>query len=168
MLKPRNIDGLFLAKILLKDTINKHFQKLANGITRFGIAKETIQKAKIPLPPLPEQHRIASILSQIDEAIEKEKNFKNLNRYKKERSNKARAEELKYAIVEHIEKHFEEDPEFYERFSDLLKRIIEEYRDNWDALVIELEKLREAMKKGREAEKPLVLTQRRRCLFSDC
>ena len=71
---------------------------------------------------------------------------------KKERTNKARAEELKYAIVEHIEKHFEEDPEFYERFSDLLKRIIEEYRDNWDALVIELEKLREAMKKGREAE----------------
>jgi len=76
-----------------------------------------------------------------------------IRKLKKERSNKARAEELKYAIVEHIGKHFEEDPEFYERFSDLLKRILEEYRDNWDALVIELEKLREAMKKGREAEK---------------
>jgi type I restriction enzyme R subunit len=79
-----------------------------------------------------------------------DKLIKNL---KKEKSTRAKAEELKYAIIEHIEKYSEEDPEFYERFSDRLKRIIEEYKDNWDALAIELEKLRQAMKKGREAER---------------
>ena len=75
-----------------------------------------------------------------------------ISEIKRQKSARARAEELRHAIVEHVEKHYEEDPEFYERFSDILKRILEEYRDNWDALAIELEKLREAMKKGREAE----------------
>lgn len=65
---------------------------------------------------------------------------------------KARAEELKHAIAEHIESHYEEDPELYERFSDRLKRLLEEYKENWDVLAAELEKLRKEMKKGREAE----------------
>jgi len=76
-----------------------------------------------------------------------------INKLKKEKSSKARSEELKYAVVEHIDRHYEEDPEFYERFSDRLNRILEEYRDNWDILAIELEKLREAIKRGRESEK---------------
>ncbi|RLC79342.1 MAG: restriction endonuclease subunit R [Chloroflexi bacterium] len=75
-----------------------------------------------------------------------------INKLKKKKSSKVRTEELKYAIIEHIETHFEEDPEFYERFSDRLNRILEEYKNNWDALAIELEKLREAMKSGRESE----------------
>jgi type I restriction enzyme R subunit len=75
-----------------------------------------------------------------------------INKLEKKKSSKARAEELRYAIVEHIEKHYEEDPEFYERFSDRLRRILEEYKDNWDNLAIELKKFREAIKKGREAE----------------
>jgi len=76
LLKSRNIDGLFLSKILIQNNINKHFQKLANGITRFGITKETIQKAKIPLPSYPEQKRISSTLSQIDHTIVKEQEYK--------------------------------------------------------------------------------------------
>ncbi len=44
--------------------------------------------------------------------------------------NKAKAEELTHAILEHIEKDFEEDPEFYERFFDKLKKILEEYKEN--------------------------------------
>ena len=74
-----------------------------------------------------------------------------IGKLKKQKSNKAKAEELTYAILEHIEKHFEEDPEFYERFSDKLKKILEEYKENWEVLAIELEKLRESMKRGREA-----------------
>ena len=71
---------------------------------------------------------------------------------KQKKSHKAKAIELEHAIKEYIEKHYEEDPEFYERFSDRLKRILEEYKENWELLALELEKLRNDMKRGREAE----------------
>lgn len=70
----------------------------------------------------------------------------------KRKTPKPRAEELKYAIIEHIERHFEEDPEFYDRFSDVLKRILEEYKDNWELLAQELEKITGDIRKGRESE----------------
>ncbi|OAQ19971.1 restriction endonuclease subunit S [Thermosulfurimonas dismutans] len=78
LLKPYTnlVNGLYLAKIIGFHRVNKHFQNLANGITRFGLSKDTIANALIPLPPLPEQKRIASILSQIDETIEKEQKYK--------------------------------------------------------------------------------------------
>ncbi|RCK75113.1 MAG: Type I restriction-modification system, restriction subunit R [Ignavibacteriae bacterium] len=68
------------------------------------------------------------------------------------KTSKAKSTELEYAIREHIEKHFEEDPELYERFSDKLKRLLEEYKENWDMLAQELEKLTGEIKKGREFE----------------
>jgi type I restriction enzyme R subunit len=83
----------------------------------------------------------------------------------KEKPLKAKAQELEYAILEHIEKHYEEDPEFYERFSDRLKRVLEEYRENWEEIVRELEKLREDMKKGREAENTFGLDPKREMPF---
>lgn len=67
-------------------------------------------------------------------------------------SSKAKAQQLRFAIAEYIESHWEEDPELYERFSDRLKRLLEEYKENWEALYEELEKLREDLKKGREVE----------------
>jgi type I restriction enzyme R subunit len=78
---------------------------------------------------------------------------------------KAKAQELEYAILEHIEKHYEEDPEFYERFSDRLKRVLEEYRENWEEIFKELEKLREDMKKGRETENTFGLDPKREMPF---
>ena len=62
--------------VLWFEKYNKQFQSKANGITRFGISKETIENALLPLPSLPEQHRIALILSQMDETIEEEQNYK--------------------------------------------------------------------------------------------
>jgi type I restriction enzyme R subunit len=72
-----------------------------------------------------------------------------LEKLKKERIDKAKVYELRYAILEHIEKHYEEDPELYERFSDRLKKLLEEYKENWEELAKELEKLREEIKIGR-------------------
>jgi len=70
----------------------------------------------------------------------------------KERTAKARALELEFATKDYIEKHFEEDPEFYQRFSDKLNSILEEYKNNWEKLAAELEIIRDKLKKGREAE----------------
>jgi len=71
LLRPKDdINGLFLSKALQLQNVNIFFQKRANGMTRFGISKHTIQNALIPLPPLPEQHHIAEILSTVDETIE--------------------------------------------------------------------------------------------------
>jgi len=48
------------------------------------VNKNRFSQIKIPLPPLPEQQRIASVLSQIDEVIEREQKYKEkLERIKK-------------------------------------------------------------------------------------
>ncbi|GAV22719.1 type I restriction endonuclease subunit R [Carboxydothermus pertinax] len=65
---------------------------------------------------------------------------------------KVKAQELITAIKEHIVDHFEEDPELYERFSDRLKRLLEEYHEKWEILAEELERFREEIQKGREVE----------------
>jgi len=114
-------------KLSIKDASNKIREIVEEYLVSQGVDPK--------IPPL-------SLLS--DEFIESVKKIK---------SSKSKSEELKYAIVEYINKHYEEDPEFYERFSDRLKRLLEEYKENWDILATELEKLREGMKKGREAEK---------------
>jgi type I restriction enzyme, R subunit len=114
-------------KLSIRDASNK----IREIVEEYLISKGINPK----IPPLP-------LLS--DEFISKVKN---------EKSPKAIAEELKYAIKEHIEKHFEEDPEFYERFSDELNRVLEEYKERWELLAQELEKIRNAIKRGREAEK---------------
>lgn len=60
------------------------FLSLAYGNVFNTITRETFKEILIPLPPFPEQQRIASILSQIDEAIEKEQAYKEkLERIKK-------------------------------------------------------------------------------------
>ena len=43
----------------------------ANGITRFGLRAGDIERIAIPHPTLPEQRKIAAILSSVDDAIEK-------------------------------------------------------------------------------------------------
>jgi type I restriction enzyme R subunit len=81
------------------------------------------------------------------------------------KSSKAKAQELQHAIIEYIDEHWEEDPELYERFSDRLKRLLQEYKENWDAQCIELEKLREELKKGREAEQTYGLDPKKEMPF---
>jgi len=52
------------------------FLALAYGNVFDTITRKNFKEIKILLPPLLEQHRIASILSQTDETIEKEQNYK--------------------------------------------------------------------------------------------
>jgi type I restriction enzyme S subunit len=46
-------------------------QKIANGVSVYGISKTAVSKIKLPLPSLPEQNRIVSVLETWDKAIEK-------------------------------------------------------------------------------------------------
>jgi len=65
---------IFLAFLLsnkVQDMIN-----MGSGTTFQEITKSNLAKILIPLPPLPEQQRIAEILSQIDQTIEKEQQYK--------------------------------------------------------------------------------------------
>ena len=75
--------------------------------------------------------------------------------FKKEIENKKpkeRADELRFAIKEYIVNHMESDPEMYSRFSDILEKILQEYRDNWDRIANELEGLKHKIEEGRKAE----------------
>jgi type I restriction enzyme, S subunit len=67
--------GKFLSETLSLESVRKDFYRFANGITRFGLISETYDKVKILFPPLPEQKKIAEILSCWDEAIEKNENL---------------------------------------------------------------------------------------------
>ncbi|RLC79341.1 MAG: restriction endonuclease subunit S, partial [Chloroflexi bacterium] len=54
----------------------KEIAQLGQTGTQGNLNSAIVSNVKIPLPSLPEQHRIASILSQIDGAIEKEQKYK--------------------------------------------------------------------------------------------
>ena len=72
ILRPnKNLCGKYLLYSLRHPKIKYDFYRYANGVTRFGLAKESYSKITIPFPPLPEQRAIADILSTWDEAIEK-------------------------------------------------------------------------------------------------
>jgi type I restriction enzyme S subunit len=45
-------------------------KRIATGVSVYGISKTNLSKIKLPLPPLPEQKKIAEILSKADEEID--------------------------------------------------------------------------------------------------
>ncbi len=51
--------------------VRNKLESLASGSTFKEVSKTSLRKLKIPLPPLPEQQKIAEILSTVDEAIQK-------------------------------------------------------------------------------------------------
>lgn len=63
------LNGMYLAQLLQSYNINHIFQRLANGITRFGLNTDSVKKCLIPVPDINEQKKIAEILLNWDEAI---------------------------------------------------------------------------------------------------
>ena len=72
VVKKRDYNNLFLCYLLNYVNLNQYSAETGQPL----MTQSIVYKIQIPLPPLPEQHRIASILSQIDEAIEKEQKYK--------------------------------------------------------------------------------------------
>lgn len=50
--------------------IRNQLQKVANGVSVYGISKTAVSKILLPIPPLPEQNRIVSVLETWDKSIE--------------------------------------------------------------------------------------------------
>lgn len=70
----------------------------------------------------------------------------------KQKSARVKSEELKYAIQEFININKPLDPEYYERLSTKLQKILELYKENWDAQLEELRHLKEDIVAGRSVE----------------
>ena len=71
LIRPNNsvLLGEYLSKFFQLHTVRHYFSTLANGVTRFGLTTQTTLRAQVPLPPLPEQKKIAEILSAWDSAV---------------------------------------------------------------------------------------------------
>ena len=67
------INTEYLKHILVSESINDYYKSLGRGGLQINIGKQDILNAVIPLPPLPEQQRIVSILDHCFEAIDKAK-----------------------------------------------------------------------------------------------
>jgi len=64
------LDSVYLAKQLSTTQVTRYFSLLASGSTRYALPIMAIESVKIPMPPKPEQSKIAEVLSTVDRAIE--------------------------------------------------------------------------------------------------
>jgi type I restriction enzyme, R subunit len=62
---------------------------------------------------------------------------------------KSKASDMEHAIRWHIKTNLEKDPTLYNRFKDRLEMILNAYKENWETIVEQLEKLRQEMSEGR-------------------
>jgi len=60
----------FRQYIFLNPEIRNVLQKVANGVSVYGISKTAVSKISLAIPPLPEQKRIVAVLRTWDQAIE--------------------------------------------------------------------------------------------------
>ncbi|MBP3709821.1 MAG: restriction endonuclease subunit S [Treponema sp.] len=63
------VDGLYLVYFFRSTVGRELMRSLPQGSTRYNLSKDYFLKTKIPLPPLPEQRRIAQALSDVDSLI---------------------------------------------------------------------------------------------------
>jgi len=67
---PNGVDCIYLSYSLNSDLITKHRRRLGQGHSVVHIYSSGLKTLHVPFPPLPEQKKIAEILSTWDEAIE--------------------------------------------------------------------------------------------------
>ena len=80
----------------------------------------------------------------------------------KHRSPKAKASEMEHAIRKHCKVHFAEDPVLYQKLSEKLEALIQQYKDNWDLLCQHLLALRSEAEAGRKQESAASARRRHR------
>ncbi len=73
-------------------------------------------------------------------------------RVDEQRSPRAKASEMEHALRYHIRKHLDEDPTHYEKLSERLKGILEEFEGRWEAMAEALKNLVQEAKAGRQKD----------------
>lgn len=68
--QPEHYNLGYLKHLLRSFKIRKEIAKAASGVTRFNISKARFGKIQVPLPPLPEQQRIVTILDTFTSSID--------------------------------------------------------------------------------------------------
>lgn len=81
------LNGKYLLYCLKSDYIRQQFYSNANGVTRYGLSKDSIKNSLFPLPPINEQLEIANYLHQQNEITTQSINWikeqiEKLNEYK--------------------------------------------------------------------------------------
>lgn len=72
MIRPRlaGVDGAFLGWLHASKSFRAQYEAKAVGVTRFGLSQYAFRSARVPLPPLQEQQRIAAYLDASCTAID--------------------------------------------------------------------------------------------------
>lgn len=72
MIRPRlaSVSGSYLAWLHISKSFRAQYEAKAVGVTRFGLSQYAFRAARIPLPPFPEQQRIAAYLDASCAAID--------------------------------------------------------------------------------------------------
>ena len=68
---------------------------------------------------------------------------KHINKHKRTRT---KAAEVEHAVRDFINEHYDEDPDLYASFSEILEEIFKQFKDNWDEIYKKLEELRQKIK----------------------
>lgn len=117
-----------------------------------ALAAKHLNDARLSMKGIPEKLRVltdAHLKSKgIDQKVAPisilDSNFEvEVGRHKRA---KTKAAEVEHAIRHHIDIHIEEDPELYASFAEALERILQDFKDNWDKVYEEFEKLRTQMR----------------------
>jgi type I restriction enzyme S subunit len=72
MIRPRlvEVEGAFLGWLHASKSFRAQYEAKAVGVTRFGLSQYAFRAARVPVPPLPEQQRIATYLDASCAAID--------------------------------------------------------------------------------------------------
>lgn len=71
ILNKKRITPEFFVWSLLSEKYNQKLKGMSRGTTIKGLIRSELERVSIPLPPLPEQQCIATIITTVDDALEK-------------------------------------------------------------------------------------------------
>jgi type I restriction enzyme S subunit len=126
----RGIEGLSANRFLMHVLNAANYREVVNGTTRLKLTQSAMRQMLIPLPPLPEQHRIVAAIEQqftrLDAGVAALQRAKaRLKRY--------RAAVLKAAVEGKLTETWRVEHPTTEPASLLLERILDERRTKWEA-----------------------------------